>query len=128
MAINLEVDVSSAVCEYRPTADTVRAEAADHVSVAALLDADPYRTFNSYVGQRHYPGTYWAVTKGAFVIHESRLELASLQICDFDRAVHRIKAQPFRLAVNVDSHVRRHVPDLGLIGTVCVAMTLAALH
>jgi hypothetical protein len=39
------------------------------------------------------------------------LELTALLVCDFDRAVERIKAQPFRLAVKIDGRVNRHTPD-----------------
>jgi hypothetical protein len=111
MAGNLEVDVSSAVIEYRPTVGELRAEAAGHISVSALLDAAPRRTFVWYVGQRNYPGTYWSVTEQGHVIYESRLELSALLVCDFDRAVQRIKAQPFQLAVQIDGRTNRHTPD-----------------
>lgn len=108
---NLEVDVSSAVIEYRPAVGELCTEAARHMSVSTLLAAAPRRTFPCYQGQRNYPGTYWSVTERDHVIYESRLELSALLVCDFDRAVQRIKAQPFRLAVKIDSRVNRHTPD-----------------
>jgi hypothetical protein len=49
-------------------------------------------------------GSYWSATKGRHVIYESRLELARLLFADFDRSVHRIRAQPFLLVTG--SHVR----------------------
>lgn len=75
------------------------------------MAAVPRRTFTWYPGQRNYPGIYWAVTEWDQVIYESRLELAALLFCDFDRVVRRIKAQPFRMGVSIDGRVNRHVPD-----------------
>ena len=40
------------------------------------------------------------------VVYESRLELARLIFADFDRAVHRILAQPFLLKAKVDGKIR----------------------
>ncbi|MFD3662792.1 TnsA-like heteromeric transposase endonuclease subunit [Streptomyces sp. NPDC058659] len=49
------------------------------------------------------------------VIYESRLELARLLFADFDPSVRGIVAQPFLLKTEVDSRIRRHVPDFLLI-------------
>ncbi|HEU5384665.1 MAG TPA: hypothetical protein VFV73_02070 [Streptosporangiaceae bacterium] len=49
------------------------------------------------------------------VVYESRLELARLIFADFDRAVHRILAQPFLLKAKVDGKIRKHVPDYFLV-------------
>lgn len=108
---NLEVDVGSAVIEYRPAVGELCTEAARHMPVSTLLAAVPRRTFPCYRGQRNYPGTYWSVTEHDHVIYESRLELSALLVSDFDRAVQRIKAQPFRFVVKIDSRVNRHTPD-----------------
>lgn len=111
MVGNLEVDISTAVIEYRPRVGELCIEDAQHISVDTLLAAEPRRTFTWYVGQRNYPGSYWSVTERGHVIYESRLELSSLLFSDFDRAVQRIKAQPFRMGVTIDGRVNRHVPD-----------------
>ncbi|WP_083266973.1 TnsA-like heteromeric transposase endonuclease subunit [Mycolicibacterium porcinum] len=111
MAGNLEIDLASAVIEYRPTIGELCVVAAQHIPVDRLLATVPRRTFTWYVGQRNYPGIYWSVTEQDHVIYESRLELSALLFCDFDRTVQRIKAQPFRMAVAIDGRVNRHVPD-----------------
>ena len=49
------------------------------------------------------------------VIYESRLELARLIFADFDRAVHRILAQPFLLKAKVGGKIRKHIPDYFLV-------------
>jgi hypothetical protein len=82
-----------------------------------LQDAQPYRTFRWYLGQRHYSGSYWSSTESAHVIYESRLELARLLMADFDKSVSRIVAQPFLLRAKVNGKVRRHVPDYWLLTT-----------
>jgi hypothetical protein len=68
----------------------------------------PVREPSMYHGQRHMPGLYWSATDGAFVWYESRLELAVLQMLDFDPDVVRIVVQPFRLS---GPGIGRHVPD-----------------
>lgn len=112
MALNLEIDMSSAAIEYRPVVGERCTEAARDVRISALLSAVPHRTFTWYVGQRNYPGLYWAVTERAHVGYESRLELAALMACDFAPEVSRIKAQPFLLTVMIDGRVNRHTPDI----------------
>jgi hypothetical protein len=67
------------------------------VDSAELSNTLPWRTFRWYKGQRHYSGLYWSATMRDLVVHESRLELSRLIFADFDRAVHRILAQPFLL-------------------------------
>ena len=42
-----------------------------------------------------------------YVVYVSRLELARLIFADFDRAVHRILAQPFLLRAKVDGKIRK---------------------
>jgi hypothetical protein len=56
-----------------------------------------------------------AVLERDHVIYESRLELSRLIFADFDRAVHRILAQPFLLKVRVARKIRKHVPDYFLV-------------
>jgi len=75
------------------------------------LEAATWRTFRFYQGQRHYSGKYWAATERDHVIYESRLELSSLLLADFDPAVTRVVAQPFRLSAVVNGRLRRHIPD-----------------
>jgi hypothetical protein len=105
------VDVSSATIDLRrPDGQTERSPAAG-VLEAALFAASPWRTFRWYKGQRHYSGAYWSATEATHVIYESRLELSSLLMADFDRGVLKIAAQPFLLEAVVSGHVRRHVPD-----------------
>ncbi|HUY49277.1 MAG TPA: TnsA-like heteromeric transposase endonuclease subunit [Streptosporangiaceae bacterium] len=81
------------------------------VDSATLSGTVPWRTFRWYKGQRHYSGIYWCATMRDHVIYESRLELSRLIFADFDRAVHRILAQPFLLKVKIDGKIRKHIPD-----------------
>jgi hypothetical protein len=85
------------------------------VDISLLRAAAPWRTFRSYKGQRHYPGSFWSATQGDLVLYESRLELARLLFADFDRSVHGIVAQPFLLEAEIDGRRRRHVPDFLLL-------------
>jgi hypothetical protein len=81
------------------------------VDSVVLSKTVPWRTFRWYKGQRHYSGAYWSATMRDHVIYESRLELARLIFADFDKAVHRILAQPFLLKAKVDGKIRKHIPD-----------------
>ncbi|MFJ8200276.1 hypothetical protein [Streptomyces sp. NPDC096152] len=54
------------------------------ISLDLLRNAQPWRTFRWYKGQKHYSGTYWSATVGDHVIYESRLELGRLLFADFD--------------------------------------------
>lgn len=75
----------------------------DHVDVVSLADARlgvfaaavPWREFRWYRRQRHFSGSYWSATMQALVGYESRLEYASLLLCDFDSRVECILSQPF---------------------------------
>ena len=80
-----------------------------------LSNTVPWRTFRWYKGQRHYSGMYWSATMRDHVIYESRLELSRLIFADFDRAVHRILAQPFLLKAKAGGKIRKHVPDYFLV-------------
>jgi hypothetical protein len=40
--------------------------------------------------------------------------LARLIFADFDRALHRIVAQPFLLKAKIDGKIRKHIPDFFL--------------
>lgn len=108
---SIVVDVESAVVSYRPAAGEERSTPAAKVSLEALLRASPWRTFRSYSGQMHYPGTYWSSTQRGHVIYESRLELANLLLADYDQGVREISAQPFLLRAAVEGRVRPHIPD-----------------
>lgn len=85
--------------------------AANNVTEQLLEDARPWRTFRWYFNQKHYSGSYWAVTEGCHVIYESRLELARLMRADFDPDVRHVVAQPFLMRARVNGKVRQHVPD-----------------
>lgn len=84
-------------------------------SAERLKGASPWRTFRSFKGQRHFPGSYWSATMADHVIYKSRLELARLLYADFDRSVRSISAQPFLLETQIGGQVRRHVPDFLLV-------------
>jgi hypothetical protein len=107
----VRVDVESAVVAFRPAAGEPRSVPARAAASTALFRAAPWRTFRSYLGQRHYPGTYWAATTRDHVVYESRLELANLVLADFNPGVNNIVAQPFLLTATVDDQKRRHIPD-----------------
>lgn len=111
MAQQVEVDISSAVVSYRPAAGEERSLPLAQVEASALYRAAPWRTFRWYYGQKHYSGTYWSATLGDHVIYESRLELETLLLADFDPAVSRMVAQPFLLQAEVGGQTRRHIPD-----------------
>lgn len=84
-----------------------------------LLEASPswlesavqFRTFKYRKKQKHFSGTYWSTTMSDHVGYESRLELGSLQLADFDPKVVWVLAQPFKLSGRDGSAPRRHVPD-----------------
>jgi len=95
MSDGVDVDLDTATISYRPAAGEERSLPAGRVSVSALLEAVPWRTFRWYFGQRHYSGTWWSATIRDHVIYESRLELSRLLLADFDPRVRRISAQPF---------------------------------
>ncbi|MBT2458635.1 TnsA-like heteromeric transposase endonuclease subunit [Streptomyces sp. ISL-86] len=80
-----------------------------------FLGSVPWRQVRSRHGDLHFSGSYASATMGAFVVHESRLELARLLLADFDPLVHRIYAQPFRLVARVETRTRHHVPDYLLV-------------
>lgn len=76
-----------------------------------LRNAQPWRTFRWYKGQKHYSGTYWSATVGDHVIYESRLELGRLLFADFAPEVRHVVAQPFLIKAEVQGKLRRHIPD-----------------
>ena len=108
---SVEVDVSSATIDVRLENGEIERFAAAEVSEVALFAALPWRTFRWCKGQRHYSGSYWAATENNHVIYESRLELSSLLMADFDLSVLEIAAQPFLLQAVVNGRLRRHIPD-----------------
>jgi hypothetical protein len=111
MSVEVDLDLGSAAVSYRPAAGKERCRSADRVSLAALFEAVPWRTFRSYYGQRHYSGSWWSSTMRDHVIYESRLELSRLVLADFDPVVRRIVAQPFMMTATVQGHSRRHILD-----------------
>ncbi|WP_370500371.1 TnsA-like heteromeric transposase endonuclease subunit [Mycolicibacterium sp. jd] len=108
---SVEVDISTAIIDLRLADGETERSAAAEVSEAALFGAIPWRTFRWYKGQRHYSGSYWAATEDNHVIYESRLELSSLLMADFDVSVLEIAAQPFLVQAVVNGRLRRHIPD-----------------
>ncbi len=88
----------------------------DRVAVGEVVAGFPVREFRSYRGRQHYSGWYWAATGRRLVAYESRLELARILLADFDPAVAAVAAQPFQLVGPDGEAVRRHVPDLLLVG------------
>lgn len=80
-------------------------------SIGWLESALQLRLFKQRKKQRHFSGTYWSTTMSGHVGYESRLELGSLQLADFDPEVVRIQAQPFQLSGRDGPGRRRHVPD-----------------
>jgi hypothetical protein len=59
----------------------------DSVAGIAFEDAVPVRKFQSYRGQRHFPGLWWLATTGRHVGYESWLERDHLMVLDSDRLV-----------------------------------------
>ncbi|MGA5462355.1 hypothetical protein [Mycobacterium sp. NPDC050041] len=84
---SVEVDITTAIIDLPLANGEIERFAAAEVSEAALLGAIPWRTFFWYKGQRHYSCCYWAATEDNHVIYESRLELSSLLMADFDVSV-----------------------------------------
>ncbi|WP_234791523.1 TnsA-like heteromeric transposase endonuclease subunit [Mycolicibacterium mucogenicum] len=111
MTAGVEVDVGSAMIEYRSADGELLTQHADRVSLAELFAAAPFRTFRWHEGQPNYSGMYWAATESGGVGYESRLEQSVLLMADFDPSVRNIKSQPFRLVVYVNRRRRRHIPD-----------------
>jgi hypothetical protein len=109
----------------RPRRVRVRYRAEDGAVVETTLDrvvADevvrglPVREFRWHKGQRHYSGWYWSATMQRLVAYESRLELARILLADFDPEVTAIAGQPLQLVGSDGARIRRHVPDLLLVG------------
>lgn len=74
----------------------------------------PVRKPASYRKQRHLPGWYWFATTGGHVIYESRTELKTLMMLDFDPEVVGVAAQPFALALtdgDFGKTTKLHIPD-----------------
>ena len=106
--------LETAQLAYRDAGGNERTVSLDRIRTQDLATARPWRTFRSYRGQPFYSGMYWSATVQAHVIYESRLELARLQLADFDRSVVTIVAQPFQVTMRVGNRPRRHVPDFFL--------------
>ena len=104
-----------ATVSFRTESGVAEDEPWTAVDSAKLSNTVPWRTFRWYRGQRHYSGMYWSATMRDHVIYESRLELSRLIFADFDRAVHRILAQPFLLKAKAGGKIRKHIPDYFLV-------------
>lgn len=74
-------------------------------------DYQPVRKPAAYRKQRHLSGYYFFSTNGRLVLYESRLEMSSLMIMDFDSNVEAVSAQPFRLIYQRNRKESSHVPD-----------------
>jgi hypothetical protein len=109
------VSAELATASFRTKAGVAENQPWMVIGSAELSNTLPWRTFRWYKGQRHYSGLYWSATMRDHVIYESRLELSRLIFADFDRAVHRILAQPFLLKARVARKIRKHVPDYFLV-------------
>ena len=88
----------------------------DRVPVADVVQGLPVREFRWFKGRLHYSGWYWSSSMLRLVVYESRLELARIMLADFDPGVAGLAAQPFLLTGEDGGRVRRHVPDLLLLG------------
>lgn len=74
----------------------------------------PVRKPASYRKQRHLPGRYWFATTGEHVMYESRTELKTLMMLDFDPEVIGVAAQPFAIALtdgDFGKTTKLHIPD-----------------
>lgn len=87
----------------------------DRLRPADLSGSVPWRQVRSRHGQAHYSDSYVSATRGAFVMYESRLELARQPLAGFDPQVQRIYAQPFLLVACAGGRVRHHVPEFLLV-------------
>lgn len=76
-----------------------------------LSHARQYRDFTYWKGQKNYPGMYWSATMRTHVGYESRLELWSALIADFEPQVQFQLSQPFELSQGEGKARRRHIPD-----------------
>jgi hypothetical protein len=101
-----------AVVSLRMADGDRRLVALEQLTVDQVAAAAPFRRFRAWRGQRHMPGLYWSATMAGHVAYESRLELAVLQVADFDPAVVGIYSQPFQLcATDSGGQDRSWVPD-----------------
>ena len=74
----------------------------------------PVREAPAYKGQRHLPGRYWFSTTEEHVIYESRMEMKSLLILDFQPNVLDVVAQPFAIIFPpgvCGKKAKLHIPD-----------------
>lgn len=67
------------------------------------------------LGQRNYPGLFWASSNQRTLVYESLLELDRLWLADFDRTVVAIATQPFQVTGSDGAALRSHVPDILLV-------------
>lgn len=70
------------------------------------------RDFPSYMGQRNFPGLYFAACMGRHVGFESWLERDHMMMLDFSPQVRAFSAQPFWLLWSAGGKARRHAPDI----------------
>lgn len=71
----------------------------------------PVRTPKSHKRQPSLPGLYWFATTGEHVFYESRLEMRTLRMLDFEADVAAVAAQPFCIAFDSKKKPNFHTPD-----------------
>lgn len=96
----------------RRPAGAVDALTLARLSLEAMGDSVPFRSFRWNHGQPNFPGSFWSEKMQAHVGYESRLELSHLLVAEFDHDVVRMWSQPFKLLAASGTR-RAHVPDYG---------------
>lgn len=94
----------------RRSAGAVDALTLARLSLEAMGDSVPFRSFRWNHGQPNFPGSFWSEKMQAHVGYESRLELSHLLVAEFDHDVVRMWSQPFKLLAASGTR-RAHVPD-----------------
>jgi hypothetical protein len=68
----------------------------------------PVRNFTSYLGQRNFPGLYFAACMNKHIGFESWWEREQLMMLDFSPRVRSFSAQPFWLLWLSGGKARKH--------------------
>lgn len=98
---------------------TIRTAAGERVErreLALLATYEPgdllqVREPGAYKEQLHIPGFFWMSRLRRLVWYESRLEMVTLKMLDFDPLLVDVLPQPFTLHYRVDGKPYRHTPD-----------------
>lgn len=75
---------------------------------ARFEDVPPVRNFTSYLGQRNFPGLYFAACMNKHIGFESWWEREQLMMLDFSPRVRSFSAQPFWLLWLSGGKARKH--------------------